>query len=45
MAQINFAVKWLLRLKQLVATDYDKILAEVWFHQYEITVKKSAQNA
>ena len=45
MAQKNFAVKWLLHLKQLIATDYDRIFAKVRLYQYEITVKKSAQNA
>ena len=32
-------------LKQLIAIDYDKILAEVRLYRYEITVKESAQNA
>ena len=40
MALKQFAVKWLLHLKQLIAIDYDKILTEVRLYQYEITAKK-----
>ena len=39
------AVKWLLHLKQRIATDYNKTLAEVRLYQYKITAKKSEQNA